>query len=46
LPYGVRTFLGPVKPARGRLADSPPAVILPAPQAGTDVRFGAIAPED
>ena len=30
LPYGVRTFLGPVKPARGRPADSPPPAMLPA----------------
>ena len=30
LPCGVRTFLGPVKPARGRLADSPPPAMLPA----------------
>jgi len=30
LPCGVRTFLGPVRPARGRPADSPPAPMLPA----------------
>src|SRR5581483_7435247 len=30
LPYGVRTFLGPVVPVRGRPAGSPPGSMLPA----------------
>src|SRR6202022_1970606 len=39
VPYGVRTFLGPVEPVRGRPADSPPPPLSHVPAPG---RTGAI----